>query len=79
MEKEKPSTMERHVQTILVLGITGLLTWLVFTTNESSKDIIRLNEKVAALVEQLKHTSGNDQRINKLELRVGILERQVNK
>lgn len=76
-QETRPSTMERHLQTILVVGIAALMTWMVYTTNESSKEIIRLHEKVAALVEQLKVAGNNNGRINDLELRVGILEEKA--
>lgn len=76
-EGTRPPTMERHIQTILVVGIAALMTWMVYTTNESSKEIIRLHEKVAALVDQLKAAGDNNSRINGLELRVGILEEKI--
>lgn len=78
-QETRPRIMERHIQTILVIGIAALMTWMVYTTNESSKEIIRLHEKVAALVDQLKAAGDNNGRINDLELRVGILEERIKK
>ncbi|MBD3610558.1 MAG: hypothetical protein HUJ30_08415 [Gammaproteobacteria bacterium] len=72
--EDQPSVFERHMQTVVVLCIATLLVWITFTTNESSKEIVRLQEQVRALVERLDTQAGNTTRLTNLETRVSILE-----
>lgn len=74
MEEEKSKGLERHAQTVLTGLATVLLVWVGSSTSDSGKEIVRLQEQVAALSQRLESVAGLPDRVARLEVRVAQLE-----
>lgn len=72
--EEKKQGIERHVQTVMVGLVTVLLMWVGSSVSDSGKEIVRLQEQVAALSQRLESVNGLPDRVSRLEVRVAQLE-----
>lgn len=77
LEIQRTSNFERHVQTALALLIVMLMGWVGITISNSSNQIARLEERVAAMTAKLDELNGMRVMVGSLEVRVGQLERQM--
>lgn len=77
LEIRQSTNFERHVQTALAMLIVMLMGWVGITISNSSNQIARLEERVAAMADKLDELNGMRVTVSSLEIRVGQLERQM--
>lgn len=77
VEAQRTSNFERHVQTALAVIITMLLGWMGSTVSNSSEQIARLEERMAAMSDKLEDFNGMRVAVSSLEIRVRQLERRA--
>lgn len=73
-EEQKTRGIERHAQTVLAGIATVLLVWVGSSVSDSGKEIVRLQEQVAALSQRLESVAGLPDRVARLEVRISQLE-----
>ncbi|MDH5633050.1 MAG: hypothetical protein OEZ10_08640 [Gammaproteobacteria bacterium] len=80
-ETPRPGAFERHVQTIAVTMIAGLLYWVGESINDAGKEIILLKERVAVLSEKLAEVStmsssivAMQRRVDEIDFRLKVVE-----
>lgn len=73
-DEQKSRGIERHAQTVLAGIATLLLVWVGTSVSDSGKEIVRLQEQVAALSQRLESVAGLPDRVARLEVRVSQLE-----
>lgn len=67
--QDKPSGMERHVQTALMAIVIALILWLGKTANDNAQQLAVLNVKFTSLEERLKQVDPHE-----LDRRVADIE-----
>jgi len=75
LEIRQASNFERHVQTALAMVLVMLMGWVGVTISNSSNQIARLEERVAAMADKLDELNGMRVTVSSLDVRVGQLER----
>jgi hypothetical protein len=73
-EEQKTRGIERHLQTVMAGIATVLLVWVGSSVSDSGKEIVRLQEQVAALSQRLESVAGLPDRVARLEVRISQLE-----
>ena len=69
-----PTQMERHLQTIIVLILTGLLVWVGTTVQQTQVEVAKLSVELQGVNSELIR---DDKEMSACEMRMEVIEEQL--
>lgn len=73
-EPKDGSSLERHIQTILVSLITGSILWVALNTVKYQEQLARVEERMISMAEKIDDLIVLKQDVTDLKVRVKVLE-----